>query len=186
MKKFYKYAKMAMMLSLASVLMVSCDGDDEEEIIGLSGQRMELTVEGNNSAWIINGEWFGYTDVAEDSHADPNCTFTCNNTGMGIDMLSNKMYASLGTGHRYTYPLTVEMKGDAKMYLNLQLLKNTPYEAPGENVIKVTLKGFKGDKQTNSFQKTFTSSGIYSIGFHADKSDDKIGAEYYLEEFVKN
>lgn len=186
MRKFYKYAMMAMMLSIASMFTVSCDSNEDEEIVEQTGQRIELAIEGNNSLWMINGEWFGYTDVAEDSHADPNCTFTCNNTGMGIDMLSNKMYASLGTGHKYTYPFTVEMKGDAKMYMILQLMKNAPYEALGENVIKVTVKGFKGNRQTNYFEKTITSSGLYGIGFHADKSDDKVGAEYYLEEFVKD
>lgn len=177
---------MAMMLSLASVSMVSCDGDDDEDVAGQTGQRMELTIEGSTSVWMINGEWFGYTDVAEDSHADPDCSFTCNNRDVGIDIIGNKMYASLGTGHKYTYPFIVEMKGDAKMYMILQLMKNTPNEAPGENVIKVTVKGFKGSRQTNYLQKTFASSGLYRIGFHADKGDDRVGAEYYREEYVKD
>lgn len=176
MKSFFKFAKMAIALTVASMLIISCSSDDDEIVVEDNAQSIEVTIEGNVNLWIINGEFFGYSDHAEVEYADRSCIMTCNQTGLEfeVDEYGYKVYASFAPRYKMTYPFAVKMEGDAKMILAIQFMNY------GGNDLIVTLKGYKGVKQTNYLKKTIDHSMV-EIRFHADKSDDTTGEEKIIE-----
>lgn len=73
--------------------------------------------------------------------------------------------------------MTVTLDGSSKLFLDLQITKNSEYDVKDVPDITVTLKGYKGARLTNSFTKSYKATTVAAIGFHADKSDDKHGVE---------
>lgn len=186
MKKIFKFMSVAMITAAMSLSLMSCgSNDDEEEVIegGASGkQRIEITVAGNTSRWLIGGPIFGYTDLPYPSMSDKNCNITCNRLGTDyINKYDQVIEVVAGAGFNPTYPIVVEMEGDSKLFLAFTLMANNHFDSDGAtaNDITITLKGYRGNKQTNSLQRTF-NRGAY-VNFHADKSMDEDNNEGVID-----
>lgn len=165
---------------------MSCgSNDDEEEVIenGASGkQRIELTITGNTSNWLIGGPIFGYNDYPYATMSDKSCTISCNRMGEDyINKYDQVIEVFAGYGFNPSYPIVVEMEGDSKLLLSFTLMGNNHFEEDGATTsgITVTLKGYRGNKQTNSLQRTFNRAAY--IFFHADKSMDKGNVEGVID-----
>ena len=183
MKKIFNFMMAVAMLSVMSFSFMSCgSNDDNEEIIEESAsgkQRIELTISGDTYKWIIAGSFFGYTNKAISTEADQKCKLSINQSGDNINMNDNVWQVLVGSTATASYPIIVEMEGDSKLFLNLQVLGNSQFWGQPLGEITVTLKGYRGNKLTNSLQRTF--SDVAYIFFHADKSMDTNGEEGVMD-----
>lgn len=186
MKKIFNLMMAVAMVSVMSLSLMSCgSNDDEEEVIenGASGkQRIELIITGNTSNWLIGGPIFGYNDYPYATMSDKSCTISCNRMGEDyINKYDQVIEVFAGYGFNPTYPIVVEMEGDSKLLLSFTLMGNNHFEEDGATTsgITVTLKGYRGNKQTNFLQRTFNRAAY--IFFHADKSMDKGNVEGVID-----
>ena len=173
--KEYISKMMMVMAAVVAMTFTACGGDsDDEEQVNTGKQRIEMTISGNTEGWVTVASFFGYTGDA--SKPDQTCELICNQSE-NVYNEENILYVPTGGLAQRTFPVTVTLEGNSILFLHLQVIKNGEYNEKDVPDITVTLKGYKGSKLTNSFSKTYKSTTISYIGFHADKSDDKIGLE---------
>lgn len=183
MKKIFNLMMTVAMLSVMSFSLMSCgSNDDEEEVIenGASNkQRIELTITGDTYKWIVAGSFFGYTNKAIYTEADQNCKLSINQTGDNFSLNGNAWQVLIGSYATASYPIIVEMEGNSKLFLSMQVLGNSEFIDQPLNEISITIKGYRGNKLTNSLQRTFSNAAY--IFFHADKSMDTNGEEGVMD-----
>ena len=178
MKQYLNSMLMAVLMAITVPMLTACGSDDEDENIasGDNGQqRIEMTIEGDTKGWVVMGGFAGYTTNPHEN--DKTCVLKCNQTEYVFTNEDNSLTVMIGGLVKRTYPVTVTLEGNSILFLNLQVTKNGEYEAKDVNDLTITLKGYKGTRLTNSFNKTYNSAQSAIIGFHADKSDDKFDLE---------
>ena len=121
------------------------------------------------------GVFAGYTTNPNEN--DKTCVLKCNQTEYVFTNEDNSLTVMTGGLAQRTFPVTVTLEGNSILFLNLQVTKNGEYEAKSVNDLTITLKGYKGTRLTNTFNKTYNSEQSAVIGFHADKSEDKFDLE---------
>ena len=169
-----KLLMMAIMVMVAMTF-TACGGDSEEEEQTNTGkQRIEMTISGDTEGWVTMASFWGYT--TDPNVPDQTCNLVCNQSE-NVYKESNVLNVLTGRLAQRTFPVTVTLEGNSILFLNLQVTKNGEFSVNDVPDITITLKGYKGTKLTNSFSKTYKSTTVAAIGFHADKSDDKIGLE---------
>ncbi len=166
---------MIAIMTVVAMSFIACGSDsDDEEIANAGKQRIEMTISGDTEGWVIMASFWGYT--TDPKVPDQTCNLVCNQSE-NVYEEGNVLNVLTGRFAQRSYPVTVTMEGNSILFLNLQITKNGEFNVKDVPDITITLKGYKGSKITNSFSKTYKSTTIAVIGFHADKSEDKIGLE---------
>lgn len=169
-----KYLFSILMVMVAMTFTACGDDDDDYEVINTGKQRIEVTVTGDTRGWVIMESCHGYTtDLYQ---ADQSCKISCNQTEY-LDKKDNSYLIILGAVAQRTYPVTVTLEGNASLISEIQIKRHLDYKINEVSDITITMKGYKGDKLTNSMSMVCKSNSMYDIFFHADKKDDKLGIE---------
>lgn len=175
MKKYISTIMMLAMMAVVSIAFTACSSDgtdaDNDETVK---QRIEMTISGDTEGWVTMASFWGYT--TDPNVPDQTCNLVCNQSE-NVYKEGNVLNVLTGRLAQRTFPVTVTLEGNSILFLNLQITKNGEFSVNDVPDITITLKGYKGTKLTNSFSKTYKATTVAVIGFHADKSDDKIGLE---------
>ena len=174
---------MAMMAAMCMTGIVACGGDEiDENTPSLSDerQRIEVTITGDISTWNILCAYSGYLSRPE---VDTTCIIRCNQSEEVYDLHTNELingdtYAlviPILSRFTRTYPITATLYGDSNLLLKLDAMPTEDIsDAPWIPVteITITIKGYKGNKLTNSYAKTVNENMTFLINFLADKNDE--------------
>lgn len=126
-------------------------------------ERIEIYLEGNTDKWDVGGMFTGFTgDV---NLWVPQDDYICNQSGkdiklvdMGVDFLGE-----------VKFPFIVSLKGKGSLFLNFYMTVRDYDDRPTAGNVILTVKGYTGDVETNSYTRNFTSYETLTLMFYANK-----------------
>lgn len=135
-----------------------------EAVIG-SGvkERIEIYLEGNMEKWSIGGDITGFS--GDDNYYVSGDEYVHNQSSECIRV----NYGGLGFDEGINYPLIVSLKNKGTLFLSFGMIVGYDSDREVAGDITLTVKGYTGDVETNSYTRTFKPTETLSLMFYANK-----------------
>lgn len=178
------YLLMASVFVITTVFFSSCSKDDDENpkkpntsvdtpVIppapsgtGLGQgvkERIEIYLEGDAEKWTIGGDFTGFTGDTN-MWVSPD-DYICNQSGDNITLLDT----GVDVFGKVNYPFIVSLKDKGTLYLSfyMSIIDHDDWATAGD--VTLTVKGYTGDVETNSYTRTFKPYETLTLLFYANK-----------------
>ena len=124
-------------------------------------ERIEIYLEGNLDKWYVGGNITGSTGGKFVSTDD----YICNQSGEDIKLLD----IGVDFWGNVNYPFIVSLKDKGSLFLNFYMTVSSVSDRATAENLTLTVKGYSGDVETNSYTRTFTPYEELTLIFYANK-----------------
>lgn len=126
-------------------------------------ERIEIYLEGDAEKWTVGGDFTGFTGDAN-MWVYPD-DYICNQSGDNITLLD----MGVDVFGKVNYPFIVSLKDKGTLYLSfyMSIINHDDWATAGD--VTLTVKGYTGDVETNSYTRTFTPYETLTLLFYANR-----------------
>lgn len=126
-------------------------------------ERIEIYLEGNLEKWYVGGNITGFTGdknlyVSTDD-------YICNQSGEDIKLLD----IGVDFWGKVNFPFIVSLKDKGSLFLSFYMTVSSVSDRTVAGNLTLTVKGYTGDVETNSYTRTFTPYETLTLLFYANR-----------------
>ena len=126
-------------------------------------ERIEIYLEGNLEKWYVGGNITGFT--GDENLYVSTDDYICNQSGEDIKLLD----IGVDFWGKVNFPFIVSLKDKGSLFLSfyMSIIDHDDWATAGD--VTLTVKGYTGDVETNSYTRTFKPYETLTLLFYANR-----------------